>query len=114
MLCPDRFSAFIAGIGSGKSYAGAVKGLVTATRTGGLGLIIAPTYPMLRDATLRTFQLVAGAAITEYRKSEMIATLRGGLEVMFRSADNPDSLRGEGLDLAILDECAFMQVSAWS
>jgi hypothetical protein len=31
-----------------------------------------------------------------------------------RSADNPDSLRGEGLDLAILDECAFMQESAWT
>jgi len=113
VLCPDRFAAFIAGIGSGKSYAGAVKGLVTAKATGGLGLIIAPTYPMLRDATLRTFQLVAGAAITEYRKSEMIATLRGGLEVMFRSADNPDRLRGPNISWLWIDEAGLCPEGTW-
>ena len=30
-----------------------------------------------------------------------------------KSADNPDSLRGEGLDLAIFDECAFIREAAW-
>jgi phage terminase large subunit-like protein len=47
-------------------------------------------------------------------KSDRIVTFANGGEIAVRSADNPDSLRGEGLDLAILDECAFMQVSAWS
>lgn len=37
-----------------------------------------------------------------------------GGEIAIRSADNPDSLRGEGLDLAVLDECAFMKESAWT
>ena len=31
-----------------------------------------------------------------------------------RSADNPDSLRGEGLDFVVLDEAAFMQKEAWT
>jgi phage FluMu gp28-like protein len=31
-----------------------------------------------------------------------------------RSADNPDSLRGEGLDYVVLDECAYMQEDAWT
>ena len=31
-----------------------------------------------------------------------------------RSADNPDSLRGEGLDFVVMDECAFMQREAWT
>ena len=31
-----------------------------------------------------------------------------------RSADNPDSLRGEGLDFVVMDECAFMQKEAWT
>jgi hypothetical protein len=31
-----------------------------------------------------------------------------------RSADNPDSLRGEGLDFVALDECAFTKEEAWS
>jgi hypothetical protein len=39
--------------------------------------------------------------------------LPGGGEVQVRSADDPDSLRGEGLDLAVLDECAFMKQAAW-
>jgi phage FluMu gp28-like protein len=36
-----------------------------------------------------------------------------GGEIWVRSADNPDSLRGEGLDFAVLDECAFMKEAAW-
>jgi phage FluMu gp28-like protein len=47
-------------------------------------------------------------------KSDRIVTFANGGEIAVRSADNPDSLRGEGLDLAILDECAFMQESAWT
>jgi phage terminase large subunit-like protein len=34
--------------------------------------------------------------------------------VAVRSADNPDSLRGEGLDFVVMDECAFMQREAWT
>lgn len=112
-MCRDRFAAFIAGIGSGKSYAGAVKGLITADKTRGLGLIIAPTYPMLRDATLRTFQLVAGDAIKAFHKSEMLATLRGGMEVMFRSADNPDRLRGPNISWLWIDEAGLCPEGTW-
>jgi phage FluMu gp28-like protein len=39
--------------------------------------------------------------------------LPGGGSVRIRSADNPDGLRGEGLDLAVLDECAFIDGDAW-
>jgi hypothetical protein len=34
--------------------------------------------------------------------------------VAIRSADNPDSLRGEGLDFCVMDECAFMKKEAWT
>ena len=34
--------------------------------------------------------------------------------IVLRSAHNPDNLRGEGLDLVLLDEAAFMQQSIWS
>lgn len=40
-------------------------------------------------------------------------TPRGG-EVTVRSADNPNSLRGEGLDFLVIDECAFVAESAWT
>lgn len=37
----------------------------------------------------------------------------GGM-IAVRSTHNPDNLRGEGLDLAILDEAAFMHPRVWS
>ena len=43
-----------------------------------------------------------------------MVTLPGGGFVAVRSADNPDSLRGEGLDYVVMDECAFMQKEAWT
>lgn len=43
----------------------------------------------------------------------MILFPRGG-SIQIRSADNPDSLRGEGLDLIVYDESAFMREEAFT
>lgn len=53
---------------------------------------------------------VPGATV---RDSDMMATLPGGGTVQVRSADNPDSLRGEGLDFVVVDECAYVAEEAW-
>jgi len=44
----------------------------------------------------------------------MLVTLPSGGTVQVRSADDPQSLRGEGLDFCVLDECAFMREEAWA
>jgi len=55
-----------------------------------------------------------GAKIgAEVRKVDRQIILPTGGEVTVRSADDPDSLRGEGLDFVVMDECAFMQENAW-
>lgn len=113
VICPDRFSGFIAGIGSGKSFAGAVKGLVIGARTKGLGLVVSPTYPMLRDATLRSYLLAFGEAIPAFYKSEMRAEIKGGGEILFRSADKPDRLRGPNLSWAHIDEAGLCPPGTW-
>jgi PBSX family phage terminase large subunit len=107
LQCDERFTAFIGGIGSGKTYAGCVKDLVHARTPGSLGLVVAPTYPMLRDATLRTFIEIAGDAVDNLNKSEMTVKVKGGGEILFRSADNPDRLRGPNLNWAHIDEGAM-------
>jgi hypothetical protein len=43
----------------------------------------------------------------------MLAALPGGGTVQVRSADNPDALRGEGLDFVVVDECAYVAEAAW-
>ena len=58
------------------------------------GVVTAPTYTMLQDATLRTFFDIGGDLVTDYNKNEHRATMVNGSEVLFRSADNPDRLRG--------------------
>lgn len=113
LQCQDRFTAFIGGIGSGKTYAGCVKDLVYAAKPRTLGLVVAPTYPMLQDATLRTFKELAGDAIIQFNKSDLIMTIRGGGEILFRSADNPDRLRGPNLHWAHMDEGALCPPGTW-
>lgn len=107
LRCEDRFSAFIGGIGSGKTFAGCVKDVMHARQPKSLGLIVAPTYPMLRDATLRTFLDIAGDAVEVFNKSEMTVKIKQGGEILFRSADNPDRLRGPNIHWAHMDEGAM-------
>src|SRR5436305_5699307 len=52
------FRAFCGGIGSGKSWAGAYD-LIRRAKSGRLYLVLAPTYPMLSDATFRSFLTLA-------------------------------------------------------
>jgi len=103
LLCKDNFTGFIGGIGSGKTYVGAVKALVKAM-PGTLGMVVAPTYKMLRDSSLRTFKELAGDAIINENKSEMYLVMRGGGEILWRSADDPDSLRGPNLSWGWIEE----------
>ena len=56
-----RFSFYVGGVGAGKTTAGALRALAHALDyPGSLGLIGAPTYPMLRDTTQRTFFALLG------------------------------------------------------
>jgi PBSX family phage terminase large subunit len=113
VFCPSRFAGFISGIGAGKSHAGAAKAVKACYEIGGLGLVIAPTYPMLRDATLRTFTSVAGDLVQQVKHSEMLVTMKGGAEVIFRSADNPDRLRGPNISWLWIDEAALCPAQTW-
>jgi PBSX family phage terminase large subunit len=120
-VSPAHFAALNGGIGSGKSIAGAVRTLYAAlgsiggakVQTPNVGVVTAPTYPMLRDASIRTFFEIAGDLVTDWRKSENIAVLRNGSEILFRSADKPDTLRGPNLTYWWGDEAAYYQSDVW-
>lgn len=112
---PARFPAYVGGIGSGKTFAGACKVIARLERKE-LGLVAAPTYSMLRDATQRTlFELLDELGITyEFRKGENALTIpASGHEIIFRSLDNPENLRGPNLDYAWVDEGSLIDRMAW-
>lgn len=110
--CKDRFTAMLGGIGSGKSLAGSVKANIYALPKT-VGLVIAPSYRMLQDATIRTFREVNDRWIAQYNKSDQIITLTNGAEILFRSADEPDRLRGPNAHWAWIDEAGLCQSGTW-
>src|SRR6478609_7616145 len=108
------FPAYIGGIGSGKSFAGAAKVLTRIDRKG-IGMICAPTYPMLRDSTLRTMLEMLdtlGVPHTHLKSDNIITILDSGHEILCRSLDNPDGLRGPNLEYAWIDEGCYVSRDA--
>jgi len=64
-----------------------------------------------RRGLYRMARQIPGAVVN---RGEALVTMPSGGTAQVRSADDPESLRGEGLDFVVLDECAFMAESAWS
>ncbi len=110
-----RYRFFVGGIGSGKTTAGAACAFAYAGLCHrSLGLVAAPTYTMLRDTTQRAFfELCPATAIRSFSKTHQRLTLRNGSEILFRSADQPDRLRGLNLAWFWLDEATLSGHYAW-
>lgn len=86
-----------------------------------LGFYIAPTYRQAKMIAWKMLVDTANAIPDEYYKgiiykineSELYCELRNGSRIDIKGADNPDSLRGVGLNHATLDEYAFMKRDVW-
>ncbi|MEO8131386.1 MAG: phage terminase large subunit, partial [Bryobacteraceae bacterium] len=112
-----RFKGFSGSIGSGKSKALCFEALQLAYENQGrVGLIGAPTYPMLRDATLQAFLeiLNANGIPFDFNKSEYVLTFRDtGSKVLLRSLDEFERLRGTNLAWFGVDELSYTAEEAW-
>src|SRR5687768_5545048 len=109
-----RYSLFLGGVGAGKSHAGAVKAMLQVfPNPPSLGMVVAPTYPMLRDATWRTAHDVWGPLIKTAVRNEMRMELVNGHEIIFRSADDPDRLRAINAAWLWFDEAAMCHPDTW-
>lgn len=74
---------------------------------------IAPSYKVAAvgwRAIATLGMQIPGAQIRQVDKQVI---LPGGGWAQVRSADNPQSLRGEGLDFVVIDECAFVKEPTW-
>lgn len=98
---------FVGGIGSGKTTAGVLQTLKEGEH-GTTGLVVAPTYKMINDVILEEFFEWAEDAIVSFHKQDKIAHLKSGAKVLFRSAQNPDNLRGPNIGFAWIDEAAMI------
>lgn len=105
--------AMIGGRGSGKTWAGAYR-LLRWARPGCTYLVVAPTYTMLRDFAWPTMIGIARQTrqLRAVHPSRMSLTITaqpcGQAQVLFRTADRPDRLRGLSVAGCWLDEASLM------
>jgi len=112
--CKCRFSGFIGGVRSGKSFAGTFKGIGISRKKCSAGAVIAPTYPMLRDVLIPLWQkLLPKRLFKKYSKTQHKLWLRNGSVILFRSAENPERLYGLTLYWFHIDEAATVERKVW-
>src|SRR5690606_16299117 len=105
---PARFRMLSGGIGSGKTWAGALECL--RQPAGSPGMVVTPTSDMSEEP-VKTLRAIAGPAVVEVKrgKGDRFLRLSDGKEIYFRSADNPDRLRGPNLGWFWMDEAGQMK-----
>lgn len=112
-----RFKGFSGPIGSGKSLALSHEAIrLSYLNPGRMGLLGAPTYPMLREATQATLLeiLNANEIPYEHNKAENIVLLQDTRSrIVFRPVDEFERLRGTNLAWFGLDELTYTQEEAW-
>jgi hypothetical protein len=104
-------------VGSGKSQALCQEALrLSYLNPGRQGLLGAPTYPMLRDATQSTlFEILNANRIPhQYNKAENVLVLTDTRSrIIFRPVDEYERLRGTNLAWFGLDELTYTAEEAW-
>jgi len=112
-----RFKGFSGPIGSGKSQALCQEALrLTYQNPGRTGLIGAPTYPMLRDATQAAlFEVLDANKIAyDFNRAENFLVFRESKsKILFRAVEEFERLRGSNLAWFGLDELTYTSEQAW-
>ncbi len=111
-MTPARFKVVACGRRWGKTELGKVA-LLDCARRGGFGWWIAPTYAMA-DEVWRSLKGTLDGVWTDKDEQRRRIELPGGGVIQVRSGHEPDALRGVGLDLAVLDEAAFLPEEVWT
>lgn len=110
------------GVRWGKSRCAAMEAITAAMQPAerSYGWVVAPTFE-LADKVFREVVIVAAEhlrhridVLKESERRLVLRNISGGLcELRAKSADNPVSLLGEGLDFVIVDEAARLKAAIW-
>lgn len=103
------------GVGSGKTMIGSLLGTILCWKYPGiLGLVLAKTYPMVRDTTMRTyFEHIRAFGYKrkrdyDFNKAESLLKFLkwGGSEVMFRHLQDPEKIKSLNAGFVEVEECS--------
>jgi len=113
----ERLKGFSGPVGSGKSAALCFEALRQSyVNRGRQGLLAAPTFAMLRDATLTSLFAMLEEHDIEYdfKKSDgELLVAATGCTVLLRSLEEPERLRGTNLAWFGIDELSYTREEGW-
>lgn len=112
----SRFRVVIAGRRWGKTYL-SIRELAKACRfPNKRAFYVAPTYRQAKQIVWDQlkYRLMDLKWVARVNESDLTITLKNGSKISLRGADNPDSLRGVGLDFVVMDEFAMIDAKAWT
>ena len=117
-----RFRVVACGGGWGKTTAAAMEAIAAALepKESAIGWVVAPTYD-LADRVFREVEVIVLERLRhrlvqkkEAERRILLRNMAGGVsEIRAKSADNPVSLLGEGLDFVVVDEAARLKPLIW-
>ena len=114
---PAKFKAVLTGVGFGKTTVLVNEVLRWAIEKPALYLIVAPTFPLLRDTTMREFYKFCPTDLIQKRNySDSRVYLINGAEIIFRSGDNDrhiERIRGLTIGGFALDEVTLFPYLMW-
>lgn len=110
-----RFRILACGRRWGKTKAGANEAIKRAIQSGAdsVGFCVAPTYWHTQKMWREFLAYCPPRIIQDINRADHHIILLSNRHIWFKSADNPDSLRSEGLDWLWLDEGAQISEEAW-
>jgi Terminase large subunit, T4likevirus-type, N-terminal len=110
-----RFKVLVAGRRFGKSTLALWWLIVKAcSQPGSLSFYVAPTCRQAKRIAWRLLKnLLSPGAYIRVSEEELLVELLNGAIVQLHGANDPDSLRGVGLDSVVLDEFASMKPETW-
>ena len=115
LLDKHRMKVFVAGRRSGKSFL-SLAFLIREALAGDNRLVfyVAPTIGQARAVAWGLLkQWVPSWYAKSYNETRLTCVLSNGSQICLRSADNPDAMRGVGLDALVMDEIADMRPEVW-
>jgi hypothetical protein len=114
--CKARFRVLASGRRWGKTKAGAnefLKMIINAPERS-VGYCVAPTYSHTEKQWKEILYYCPREIITEINISKHRVKLLGEREIQFKSADNPDTMRGEAVSVVWVDEHNQIKEDRWT
>lgn len=111
---PHRFLVVVTGRRFGKTTVALEKCILAARKEKAQIWYIAPTYRQAKQIAWKMLcEFLRGWSTCKKNESELSITLPNNATISLKGADNPDSLRGVGLNFVVLDEYSDIKREVW-